>query len=832
MIITSLMLSVAIVTGCARHATVDDEQEQILQQDKLMTEENAGETKTVSEPFYNSQKIILEAPLPVNESGIEGDYLGCGEPIIAGDHILVHMYYSFSEPDNLYPSWDWSRWCVFDFEGNYVTFLQEDFMDEVVTFDEDAHGRITAAYADYDYSDNNWTARVNLTRFDQNGQLLAGPVNVFSDNFYSNLSLAVNDETGEILVASEHKIMHLNENFEVMLDNSYSNEISIKALWEDQGKFYMETETMGENFQVQASIYNVTIARNGYLAVDDTSRDSTNLYSMRLCQTNTGIYAATRNALGKLDLSSGEFSSLLDWNQTDIDRSLILYGQLKVLSEGSCSSGVRVIDPEGPASSVSSTPDAPRNDYSDDESALTRIAIASYDYIGDSLKPCLYLLTPSDKNPHEGQDILWVGGIGITGSALMSGIARFNSSNSKNIWVKVYDYAGFDYIDPELSPVATQKALQRMAAQLNSGTGPDIMIGGGETGLFDNGSMLTDLNGYVDGISGIDRNDYFNSVLESFETTGKLYQIPLVFSVRGLVGNKNMVNGKTEMNYADLIEARNCLDEYSDLFSEISVEELCNIFIEGETGTWIDYSNSSVMIDHDQLVDMLELLKNEITFGMNGFIDIEASPDDITFDPVERGSYRDIFANRSVFAPSTMNTIGEYAQTKMLPGAFSWYGYPGSKGSSMIIQSDISVGISASSTQKEKAWEVIKFFLEDEEQLEMIRPGALKDYRSTSFIPLNKDAFREANSEEMFGSEIFAYVTDVDGYGIECYAGEREELLKEYEAALNAPMRRYIRDPEIIRIVKEFVGKYICGESSAEESAYEIEKKITEYFER
>lgn len=827
-IITSLVLSVTFVAGCARRASLDEDEEKAFPKESIETQANTVEAQTVSEPFYNSEKLILEAPLPVNESGLEATYFSCEDPIIAGNHIFVRMYYAFAQEGEPIDETGVCRWCIFDFEGNYVTYLQEDFLNMAVYFDEDAQGMITVAYADYDYTDEAWSAQIYLARFDQYGQLLKGPVFAFSDTYSNQLSLAVNDKNGEVLVASQHMIMQLDADFQVMTGTTYSNDIEITDLWEEQGEFYVEMRSVDENFQEYATINHVTVGNNGYISVSEPAREASNLLSMRMYQTNTGIYAATRNALGKLDLSSGEFSSLLDWNQTDIDRSLVFYGKLKVLSEGSSSSGVRVIAPSGSEPSPSATPDAPRSDYSE-ESAKTRIALTSSDYIGDTLKPCLYLLTQAENNPHEGQDVLWVGGIGITSSALMSGIARYNSSNSQNVWVKVYDYAGFNYTKSYVSTFETQKALERMAAQLSSGTGPDIIIGAGETGIFDNSSILTDLNGYVDGISGINRDDYFNSALESFETDGKLYQIPLVFSVRGLVGNRNMVNGKNSMNYSDYIEARNYFDESAYLFSEVNIDELCNIFIEGETGTWINYSNGRVSIDHEKLKDMLNLLMNEQIFGMNGFIEPEGSPLGMSFDPVARGCYQEIFACDSAFAPSTMNTVAEYAQTRIIPGVLSWYGYPGSQGSSMIIQSDISVGISSASTQKEKAWEVIKFFLEDEVQTSLTRPGSFDINNTTSFIPLSRDSFHKVNGEEDFPEQIDTYALDVDGSWITCYAGEREDLLKEYEEALNVPMRRYIRDPEILYIVKDTALKYFYEECSADDAAYEIEKRIIEY---
>ena len=83
-IITSLVLSVTFVAGCARRASLDEDEEKAFPKESIETQANTVEAQTVSEPFYNSEKLILEAPLPVNESGLEATYFSCEDPIIAG----------------------------------------------------------------------------------------------------------------------------------------------------------------------------------------------------------------------------------------------------------------------------------------------------------------------------------------------------------------------------------------------------------------------------------------------------------------------------------------------------------------------------------------------------------------------------------------------------------------------------------------------------------------------------------------------------------------------------------------------------------------------------
>lgn len=836
-IITALTLSVAFVTGCARRATVDEEDENnALFTESSVNTEGTAETVSVAEPFYNSQKIVLDVNRPLQ--GIDGDYrfVGCDDPMIVGDHIIVRSCYSLENVDGEEYYQDFSLWNVFDLQGNYVTYLDQDFLPSQTKFHEDAAGNFIAVYANYSFSGDEWIADISVARFDKDGHVFCEPAYLFSESYSDDFSMVSNDDNGEIFVATTHKFVQVDPNGAVMSGASFDNTEEIRYLWEEDGVFYMETVEDDSDGSKVAMIYQIEYGPNGYFSLGAVGRDASNLLSMKMYQTNTGIYAATRNALGKLDLSSGEFSSFLDWNQTDIDRSTVFWGNIKVISEGSSSQPVKVMESAGSNDPVADVTDAPRSDYSDaDSDDQTCIAITALEYVDESMKPTLYLLSPADENPHEGQDVLWVGGIGISSSSLMTSIARYNDSNSQNLWIKVYDYAGFEYDKPLAVVTETQKALDKMAAQVNSGMGPDIIIGAGETGIFDNGRALTDLNAYVDGISGLDRSDYFDSVLSAFETDGKLYQIPLVFTVQGLLGNRNMVGGMTEMNYPDYNSARDYLSEDVTLFNGMSAEELCNMLVEGETTGWINYSNDSVSIDRESLKEMVDLVTDKLTMDCYNYGVVSNNfwyPDQVTYDPNITMTNESIYLQKSAFEPGTINSVKEYAQIAIYPGLLSWYGYPGSKGQSLIVQSDLSVGISASSTQKEKAWEVIKYFLGEDIQVDLGRSGFTDLYGSEYYVPLSREAFRTLNDEINENPEVYAYAFDENYNWVEFYAGEKDEIIKDYEVLLDSPMRRYIRDPQVISIVRLAIGRYYYGEISLDETADVIIKEITDYIER
>ena len=148
------------------------------------------------------------------------------------------------------------------------------------------------------------------------------------------------------------------------------------------------------------------------------------------------------------------------------------------------------------------------------------------------------------------------------------------------------------------------------------------------------------------------------------------------------------------------------------------------------------------------------------------------------------------------------------------------------------MQSDMSVGISASSTQKEKAWEVIKYFLSEDIQIDLSRSGYTDFYGAANYIPLNKEAFRSLNDELQEYMDVCITAMDEEYNWVDFYAGNKDALIDEYEELMNAPMRRYIRDPKVIEIVRLNIGHYYYGEYSLDETVDMIIKEITAYIER
>ncbi len=868
--IISLAMAAAMLSGCA-HRAADEPSESPSLVKKVQTEETAAtEAQTVPEEiFYNSQDIILKGPDPAGYEGRQPFFKTVSEPQFAGDRILVSMYYSYDSGDDSGDSITENYWAIFDLDGTYIGKLADVYLPSNAKFARASNGDFIAAYDTYDeingYGDNS----VYVARFNANGELIYAP-NLVSRGDYAFVNgVAVSDEIGTLL-ATDHDIFRLDEYGSIIqaIDLDYSRKIT--SILEENGTFYLMLSIGEADNAETCDLYEISAYKPDELALKPVNRNADNLLGMKIYQNPGCIYSATRNALGKLDVESGEFSRLLDWNQTDLDRSILLFGSLQVISEGELSQTVtmlpkeerpglslnnsNIIQPsvapdfeEQPEQPYVSSQYAPSDSVSEPEDfiddptttedtsstgvvapgtsdAKTEVCITTIEYTDLGNEAHLIKLEPAASNPHSGQDVVWVGGVGITDSAVMKQFADFNLY-SKDVWVKVVDYADFRYNGGFETKQYMTKAQESMLTQINSGVGPDIIFTVGESGQFDNNNTLTDLNAYVDGINGIDRSKYFDNVFRAFETNGKLYQIPLGFQVHAMVGNTTMVDGKTEMNYHDFTSSNGFLDDGTRLLSGYTPEMLLNIFVEGETGTWINYATDTVSVDHSSLIDLLELLRLQKQ-NSSQVVDELMNDLEIGLDPYQFSGLGNVYDGSAAFCPGTMNSVYEYASAYVRGEETRWYGYPGSAGCTPLVDAPMTAGIAAYSTQKEKAWEVIRYLLGTEAQVDINDVTLTDDYYPMSVVPVNIQAVRDLSLRNKASDRILVFVYCDDGETFDLNLGSYDDMMNGYIEELKKPFRRYIRDEKVLNDVRRIVDYYLDGEITVTEAADTIEKHL------
>ena len=853
--ILSIVLACAVLSGCAYRVKTEKDAENDLF--PMASVENAKtEGAVMAEAFYDAELIKMNLPPSELEQDLKLYTTIANTPIILRDFIVVpvYRYYTSSQAvvtgsGPVYEAVEF-KYAVYNLDGEFISYLEFDneYTDDAI-FCEDAAGNIVAFYSYADMTDDYSYSYYNIyaTTFSALDGLRLNPPVVIYQESGSLLIGALMLDNGNILLSLGDKICVVDMLGQFLCGYSLTDYEWCSGLWEEDGRYYAEILSEADE-GTGGVLLELAIEPSGEFSVSKTGKNTDNIAGMKVFQNSNGIYAATRNALGRLDLETGEFSRLLDWNQTDADRRLIDKGNIRVLEEGALSQTLTVLpvveeeDPvshdyqpsenEGNVVVDESFEEASRHtdvtDPSSEGSGQTRLLIATTMNNVEGKIPCLLKLTPSENHPHASQNVIWIGGVDISSGPLMAYISEYNRNPENSIWLKIYDYADFSFYDSVAeTDRAYEAALENMAAQIRSGIGPDIIVGTGDSGVFDNGNCLTDLNGYVDGIHGINREEYFGSVFDAFETNGKLYQIPLSFQLYSILGNTVLADGKSNLTYHDYTTAGNIFQGEFTLFSYYPSSILLSLFVKAETGTWIDYEHGTSNIDRDSLIEMLEVIRtNTQDIGYD-----ELDEYLMFYEPSVSESADALYSGESGFSVGRITSLSDFALSHMIEGSFAWYGFPGG-GMTSVVRSDMTCGIASCSTQKELAWNVILYMLSEEVQKDIgksVEYSGGFDFDDRARFPVNVHAFERNCADLASGSnDLYICMSDMYGSGEEVMVDLN--TVEKNEAAfiefMKKPLRRYIFDIDVVQIVFEETQKYIDGEVQVTQAADNIRRRL------
>lgn len=345
-------------------------------------------------------------------------------------------------------------------------------------------------------------------------------------------------------------------------------------------------------------------------------------------------------------------------------------------------------------------------------------------------------LTKAAKNPHAGKTImeLYIPA-GEMNGIISDAIIRFNETNKK-YYIQVTDryntdnyirsYGQFKSNDDRDNAYMNADAQMsyELAMDIMNGEGPDILMNTSGLGQLNNDNYLVDLSPYL---SDLDANKYFTNIIEKAETNGKLYQLPITFTIEGIQTDpqyagesgigftpeeyKNLIYGP--MNGKDLIESGQAM-YFAILFNGMS-----DVFIK----------DGKVDLSGPEFEVLAEYVKDNVPENSKkwGYDSDEERPRSEDEDPAPG-------RNRTAYYCNCPGISGYLVKRARINEGTAILGIPSSDGRGPMFGPDISVAVSTHAANKEVCIEFVKILLSDEVQGEL----ALSD----RFV-LNRNEFRK-----------------------------------------------------------------------------------------
>ncbi len=722
------------------------------------------------------ERTIFQSAEPKNEPA----------PIAAQD---AGLNVSFMDEDGT--SYIANVFVAYNFEGNILGTINlgspGQGSDPVIIRD-DPNGNIVFFYDGYDPETEGcyiWVAKYSRT-----GELLKKPSPIVLIGDMNQLTGALCTSEGHYILTTADQVYKINSDYEIEIEISLNlqEECYCTGVYREDDNYYIELLDQQDSEERKMMVGFSDLVTNGW----DMKSSKDSLSSMKIIQSGESLYAMTKNALGKLNMSTGEFRQVIDWNQTDIPRYTLNQGEIKVIHDGEMTSPIQVLNKE-----ITDRNDSEDRSKVDDSSAELLVCHTEDTDIGNTA--VLYHISKSVTNPHDGQTVIWLGGINFDNQALCRAVAEYNKNNTNNVWIKITDYS--DY-----SSDGKAKAVESIYSQLVSGSGPDIICGLADYAKFDKNRFLTDLNPYIDSINGVDRKDFFTNILSVYETQGKLYQIPVSFTVNGLMWDVDDFYDSTYTldSMAQVVCNR---EDDVDMIHGIYGEDTFKTVMRSMLINHVDYATGEIAYSEEELSLILSILASSLQKDYISYTYSENENTFISWSNSQALSYAMTLGIRTGWiygSPKDVNILG----------------YPNSDGAGYVAKTNISLGIASSSNNTERAWDFIRYMLSLEVQQKITSglEGSDPSYEET--LPVNSLALEAIVSTPHVASEGDFAIVEPESKE---WTREDVEYVKEIIADTD---KRLTIDTMLEKIVYDEVCQMVTDGKSVMEATRDLQSRI------
>ena len=417
----------------------------------------------------------------------------------------------------------------------------------------------------------------------------------------------------------------------------------------------------------------------------------------------------------------------------------------------------------------------------------------------------IYEFTKADKNPHAGKTILELySSYGYLEDKISDVIAKYNE-NSTDYFIEVssryskmitYDSTNIESEDDmEMASLNySTEMTNKLAMDIINGEGPDMFMDINYYGQLNNETYLADLSPYVEDLSS---DKYFTNVIEASKVDGKLFNLPVCFSLEGI---------QTDSANAGSSGIGFTTDEYIKFLDKTL--------------------NGKDIISSGQKYYFVTLFNNmQEKFISNGKADFTAPEFKVLADYVkdnvqEQNTDWDEMYNASYVYDGSEPKETEPAVYSSCYGYFNYFqsventngatavlGIPSADGRGPMVGAYTSVAISAQAANKDACGEFVKMLLSDEVQ---------KDMAMSGIFVLNREAFKNAGKEAVAVFNKEGLEPDYGYYDAYSQPKNRvkftEEQLDELENAILTCSKMSSEDAAISLILIEEMPAYFSGQ--------------------
>ena len=678
------------------------------------------------DPFFETEINLLQFPIDENKE-LESLYVDSVH--FLGEKILADYYIQYAFPEETdaqgYPA-DFA-WGEYSKQGSALFSLQGEYLGDLPS-DLSGTGCIAV--------DNDGNIATLSQSYNQQYEV-------------DGMKIVIQDDSGKTVKEISLKMppaadLFFVSNMQFLPDGKIAIQSTYAApvyVYDQDGKFLFEIFSIdrgvaGEIFQQDGKYYAFSMPTDWFGTLDyyiheidmttGEMKQGTKANGVADIATLThgedGVYSSTPNGISKYNPLTSEMEEIFDWNETDVNRRILYSVQSFPVNENEIHALAREFS----------------DSFTQDKYYVLNLKRAK-------------------KNPHAGKKVLYVGGLDLS-SGFYDYMYEYNADTSHDYRIEAFDYTYSFEDGTSLDEQFYTNITNRINLMMLSGEAPDILVNFAGYDQYANDAMLVDLNTYIDSGTGLDRSEYFDNIFRSMEVNGKLYYIPMSFSLEGYVVNTRYVDADTNWTFDDMDRAAEGLPEGVALIPPTESGDLLMRYMGSELTSYMDYANKKVNFNSEGMVHVFEEVKkyaakedlSDRTFLMGiagasqyGGLKLydTSSYDGMGSKPVVK-LLDYLYNGLSAMIDASITDLNDYSlYLGILEGNGKFVGYPTQNGSGVLAMPGESMAIFAGSPYKDESWEVIRSFFSKEAQVSVTK-GISRD------LPLNTAAFDENMKEE------------------------------------------------------------------------------------
>lgn len=397
---------------------------------------------------------------------------------------------------------------------------------------------------------------------------------------------------------------------------------------------------------------------------------------------------------------------------------------------------------------------------------------------------------------------------------MRTNVVKFNKSNEE-YRITIQDYSSLYDSDSDY-----MAGINRLNADIVSGKVPDILVASSDMPIdsYIAKGLFEDLKPYISNDKELDINNFMPNIIDAYSVDGKLYRLVPSYLISTILAKTSDVGEERGWTVQEVNELMASKPEGTQLLNYVDRNTMLINCMSMAGSQFIDRETGKCNFNSEGFIEMLEFLKQ-----------FPEEVDSAVYTDNYWEHYDSLWREGKVVAQ--LYTVSNFRDFNYVAkGSFgepvTMIGFPSSNEDGSAIVASLQLAMSSKSTNKEGAWEFLRYFLTDEYQDEINYgfPLSIKRLDALAQEAVKKSTYIDENGNEVETDDYY-YMDGVELI-IEPMTEEEAERFKEN---LYSFTQIYNYDENLIQIIQEETAAYFNGQKNVGDVAGIIQSRAQIY---